>query len=99
MKEFNFTTELEEGYIGNYKDDLQTTSDPIRAIIEWDFLLDIKEWGVKIAEPVINKVTVYFEDDSKLIIEDDFDIVPPEDNANWIPVGLHLYDGITVVGF
>lgn len=96
---FQFTTELEEKYIGYYRDDYMTAPGILKAIIDWEFILDIKEWGVKTAEPTVSRITILFEDDNELIIDNDIDIDPPENNEKWIPVSVYISDNHAEVVF
>ena len=81
---YPFTTFLGSKYIGYYKDDHIGHSDVLRAEIEWEFLLEVRDYGVRTAKAIVHKITVEFEDRTKLVIDDGFEISEPvEINEGW----------------
>ena len=97
--EFKFTTELNFDKIGYYKDDYRNTPDPVKAVIEWEFVLEVKEWGIKTAEPEVISIAILFEDDSELVIDDGIDCESPDHHKCWIPASVEIYEDSVEVQF
>ena len=89
--EFHFKTELKPRNIGYYKADKRDYGSPIKAIVDWEFICDVRDYGVKTAKPIIHSITIIFNSGKKITITENIDISAEAIDEPY-PVSWKVYD-------